>query len=65
MPSNDVGLREYRAIVFVPLEGGLNRALRVSVQARSLTEARALLEKEHGAGQVYDLHNPEDAQETR
>lgn len=38
---------------------------RVTVWATSLAEARQLLEKEHGVGNVFNLHNPEDADKPR
>jgi hypothetical protein len=38
---------------------------RVSVFARSLKEARQLLESEYGAGKVFNLHNEEDAERPR
>jgi hypothetical protein len=38
---------------------------RVSVFAESLSEAKRLLEAEHGEGNVFDLHNEEDAARPR
>ena len=38
---------------------------RVSVFAKSLSEAKRLLEAEHGEGNVFDLHNEEDAARPR
>ena len=38
---------------------------RVSVLAGSLDEARQLLEEQHGAGTVFDLHNEDDANRPR
>jgi hypothetical protein len=31
------------------------------VLAKDLTEARRLLEDEYGKGNIFDLHNPDDA----
>jgi hypothetical protein len=38
---------------------------RVTVYAESLAEAKRLLELEHGNGNVFDLHNPEEADKPR
>lgn len=38
---------------------------RVSVTAESLSEAREKLESEYGKGNVFDLHNEEDASRPR
>ena len=41
------------------------RVLRTSVRAESLDHAKELLEKEHGKGTVYSLHNKEDSERPR
>ena len=56
-------LREYRAIIW-----SQDRSVpgqRVTVMATDLDDARSRLEREHGQGTVFDLHNPEDAEKPR
>jgi hypothetical protein len=60
MPDED--MRPYRAIIWVK---DSEPGQRVTVLARSLDEAMALLEARHGKGTVFDLHNEEDAQQVR
>ena len=56
-------LRLYHAMIWAQ---GLDRpGKRVTVQANSLQEAKALLEAEHGVGSVFNLHNKEDAESPR
>jgi len=53
----------YKAVIWkhAPDEPGL----RVTVLAENLKEAQAKLEEEYGAGNVFDLHNEEDAARPR
>jgi hypothetical protein len=56
MDSNE---RLYRAIIWI--RGSDRPGQRVSVIARDLDEAKKKLESEYGEGNVFDLHNEEDA----
>ncbi|AKF87094.1 hypothetical protein MFUL124B02_37415 [Myxococcus fulvus 124B02] len=56
-------LREYKAIIWT--EDPSRPGLRVTVMASSLDEAHLLLEREHGKGNAYNLHNEEDAKTPR
>lgn len=49
----------YRAMIWV--QGSDRPGPRVSVVACSLDEAKRKLEKEYGEGNVFNLHNEEDA----
>lgn len=54
-------LRFYRAMVW----SGDGPGQRVSVLAKNLDEAHRILEVQHGAGNLHDLHNEEDANRRR
>lgn len=56
MDSNE---KIYRAIIWV--RGSDRPGQRVSVIARNLDDAKKRLEAEHGEGNVFDLHNEDDA----
>lgn len=56
-------LRPYRAMIWI--EGSAETGKRVSVTATSLSDARQRLEGEYGKGNVFDLHNPDDADASR
>jgi hypothetical protein len=58
----DDDMRPYRAIIWVKDSAP---GQRVTVLARSLDEAKELLEARHGKGTVFDLHNEQDAQQLR
>jgi hypothetical protein len=59
----DRSVKLYLAMVWV---SGSNRpGQRVSVHAESLGEAKKKLEAEYGEGNVFDLHNEEDAARPR
>ena len=51
----------YKAMVWVEDQPGQ----RVSVRAESLDEAKKSLEARYGEGNVFDLHNEEDAARPR
>jgi hypothetical protein len=53
----------YRAIVWK--DGSDKSGERVSVFAENLAEAKKKLESEYGEGNVFDLHNEEDAARPR
>ena len=53
------GEKRYQAIIW--LKGSDLPGRRISVIARSVEEAKSKLEAEHGQGNVFDLHNEEDA----
>lgn len=56
----------YHAIVWRKKSDGSELpGLRVTTIARNLDEAEAQLEQEFGKGNVYDLHNKEDAEKPR
>ena len=57
------GEKLYRAIIWI--QGSDLPGRRVSVIARNLEEAKSKLEAEHGQGNVFDLHNEEDAAASR
>jgi hypothetical protein len=40
-------------------------AIRVSVDADDLDDAKRRLEEKYGEGNVFDLHSPEDAKRAR
>ena len=56
-------LREYAAIILRDDLPG--KRLNVTVKAVGLREAKQLLEVEYGVGNVYNLHNEEDADRPR
>lgn len=67
-PSNksamtEMNMREYHAIIW--LQDPTQPGQRVTVLATSLDDARRRLEKEHGEGTVFNLHNEEDANKPR
>ncbi len=53
----------YKAIVWP--NGPDKPEQRVTVAARSLAEARELIQEEYGEGEVFNLHLEESAQEIR
>ena len=53
----------YQAIVWK--DGSDRPGQRVSVVAETLEDAKEKLEAEYGAGNVFDLHNAEDATRPR
>jgi hypothetical protein len=55
--------RLYKAMIW--LKDSDQPGKRVSVLAKSIGEARQLLEEQHGEGTVFDLHNEEDANKPR
>jgi hypothetical protein len=55
--------RKFDAIIW--RDGTHVSGLRVSVIAKSLAEAKAKLEATYGPGNVFDLHNKEDAEAPR
>ena len=59
--NNDT--RVYCAIIWV--KDSEQAGKRVSVYALSLADARQQLEAEYGKGNVFDLHNPDDAEKPR
>lgn len=61
MTENDQKL--YHAIVW--REGPDQLGERVTILAKDSTEAKRLLEEKYGKGHVYNLHNEEEAQESR
>ncbi len=56
-------MKLYRAMVWVANSGRPGR--RVSVLAETLEEAKEKLEAEHGVGNVFNLHNEDDAAQPR
>jgi len=56
-------MKEYRAMIW--LQDPSRPGQRVTVLATSLDDARRRLEKEHGEGTVFDLHDEEDANRPR
>jgi hypothetical protein len=61
---SDSNLRIYQAMIWVD-ETPQRVGKRVSVEARSLQEARERFEAEYGRGAVFDLRNEEDAARPR
>lgn len=57
----DPELRLYTAMIWV----GDRPGERVSVRAESLERAREKLEEKYGVGNVFDLHNKDDASRPR
>ena len=55
-PQPQPSAKLYNALISLPDAG----VLRTSVLAETLDQAKELLEKEHGKGSVYSLHNKED-----
>jgi len=55
--------RLYCATIWI--DGTDQAGKRLTVCAESLTEAKRLLELEHGNGNVFDVHNPREADEPR
>jgi hypothetical protein len=60
---SDANKRLYLAIVW--RNGPDKPGERVSVLAKDLKEARRLLEEAYGKGNVFNLHNPDDAKKIR
>jgi hypothetical protein len=56
-------MKLYQAMIWVPDPSFPGR--RVSVVAENLEEARKMLEAEYGQGNVFSLHNEEDAARPR
>ena len=56
-------MKLYRAMVWK--DGSDKPGQRVSVLAENLVEAKEKLEAEYGEGNVFDLHNEEDAARPR
>jgi len=56
-------MKLYRAMIWI--RGSDRPGLRVSVLAETLMEAKEKLEAEYGRGNVFDLHNVEDAARPR
>lgn len=56
-------LKLYKAIILDRAKDQLGE--RVTVLAENLRDAKNLLEEKHGKGTVFDLHNEEDANQTR
>jgi hypothetical protein len=56
-------LKLYKAIILDRAKDQLGE--RVTVLAESLRDAKNMLEERHGKGTVFDLHNEEDANQTR
>lgn len=61
--DNSKKLRTYNAIIWSP--DPTTAGQRVTVMAESLLEAKKKLEDQYGAGNVYHLHNPDDARRIR
>ncbi len=59
--SDDHRLREYVGYIWV----GDAPGVRLSIMARSATEAGEIMEAEYGPGHVYTLWNEEDASRPR
>jgi hypothetical protein len=56
-------MKLYRAIIWI--RGSDRPGQRVNVLAETLKEAKEKLEAEYGEGNVFDLHNEEDAARPR
>jgi hypothetical protein len=63
MDQPDRNLKLYRATIWIRDSDRPGR--RVSVLAETLKEALEKLEAEYGEGNVFDLHNEEDAARPR
>jgi hypothetical protein len=63
MASNDDMIKLYHAIVWLPDTDTPGQ--RVSVYAKGPAEAMKLLELEYGEGNIFNLHNEEDAERPR
>lgn len=63
MKPSDDHVKLYRAMIWTRDPDCPGQ--RVSVPAQSLEEAKAKLEAEYGDGNVFDLHNEEDASRPR
>ena len=63
MDRLDRNLKLYRAMIWV--RDSDRPGQRVSVFAENLKEAKEKLEEEYGEGNVFDLHNEEDAARPR
>jgi hypothetical protein len=61
--QTESNLRPFEALI--SQEGPLSAAVRVSVFARNLDEAKEKLEAEYGRGRVASLWNEEDAKKPR
>jgi len=59
----DRDVKLYRAMIWV--RDSDRPGQRVSVLAESLEQAKKKLEEEYGEGNVFDLHNEEDAARPR
>jgi hypothetical protein len=55
--------KTYQATIWT--EGPEKPGKRVSVTADSITDAKRKLEADYGVGNIYDLHNEEDAAKPR
>jgi hypothetical protein len=56
-------LKLYQAIIWLQNQDAVG--LRVELLAENLANARKKLEAKHGKGNVYNLHNKEDADNPR
>ena len=56
-------LEEYVAVILKDDLPG--KRLNVTIKAAGLREAKQILEAEYGAGNVFDLHNEENANQPR
>jgi len=63
MDRADRNVRPYHAIIWI--RDSDRPGQRVSVLAENLKKAREKLEAEHGEGNVFNLHNEEDAERPR
>jgi hypothetical protein len=63
MDQPDRNVRPYRAVIWT--RDSDRPGQRVSVLAKGLTEAMERLEAEFGKGNVFDLHNEDDATRPR
>ncbi len=63
MDRPDRNVRMYHAIIWI--RDSDRPSQRVSVLAETLREAKEKLEAEYGEGNVFDLHNKEDAARPR
>ena len=42
-----------------------NKGIRVSIYADNVLTAKSLLEEEYGKGNIFNLHNPQEAENPR
>jgi len=61
--NDETEMKLYKAIIWK--RGSDTAGLRVTTYAHSLAEAKEKLESEYGVGNVYDLHNEEEASRLR